>query len=144
MDVIFKCVRERGKLRVKIVSPNTYSRVANCQFPRDLREDGATYSAPQSAISVVKIHHKIIYRVKPQFILRIREKHDYSQYPIYDADETTLECTVCFDSKKTQVVIPCGHYALCIKCVTRVKLCPICREPIRDYVSKLEMDSIPE
>jgi hypothetical protein len=144
MEVTFKCVRERGKLQVKIISPNTYSRVANCQFPRELREEGAIYSAPQSAVSVVKIHHKIMYRVRPIYITRIREKRDYSQYLIYDADETTSECTVCFDNEKTQVVVPCGHYALCIQCVVRVRMCPICRERIIDYASKSDIVSIPE
>jgi hypothetical protein len=40
--VIVECVKERSKLRVRVVSPG-YNSEWFCQFPRDLREDGARY-----------------------------------------------------------------------------------------------------
>jgi len=40
--VIVECVRDGGKLRVRVVSPG-YNADWYCQFPRDIREAGAKY-----------------------------------------------------------------------------------------------------
>lgn len=41
-------------------------------------------------------------------------------------------CSVCLVGKVTKVLIPCGHYAVCSSCITKLKAyndsrCPICR-----------------
>ena len=41
------------------------------------------------------------------------------------------ECILCCDEQATIMVIPCGHLAYCVHCSPRLKLCAICREPIR-------------
>ena len=46
----FKCIKEGSKLRVKIISPG-YNQYANCQFPKNIRKNGAVYEAPASAVS---------------------------------------------------------------------------------------------
>jgi hypothetical protein len=40
--VIVECVKQGGKLRVRVVSPG-YQKKWYCQFPRDIREEGARY-----------------------------------------------------------------------------------------------------
>jgi hypothetical protein len=53
------------------------------------------------------------------------------------------ECRVCFDDFREWVFSPCGHLAVCSTCAPNwgpeanldtQKLCPICREPIKDKV----------
>ena len=46
-QVYLECVREKSKLRVRIISPGYYSD-ANCQFPRAIRVEGRKYSVPPS------------------------------------------------------------------------------------------------
>lgn len=43
--VRLKCVKEKGKLRVKIVSQG-YHHDDNCQFPRNIRQEGNEYLVP--------------------------------------------------------------------------------------------------
>lgn len=44
--VILECYREGGKLRVRVASPG-YKQEWHCQFPRDLRIEGARYVVPE-------------------------------------------------------------------------------------------------
>ena len=53
-----------------------------------------------------------------------------------DAYEKSLrqklnECTICYDAPRQGVFVPCGHWALCQGCASRVMLCPICQAPIK-------------
>ena len=45
------------------------------------------------------------------------------------------ECFVCLDAKAAVVCLPCGHFAMCVKCAL-IYLennfnCPCCNEPIK-------------
>ncbi|NEP62709.1 MAG: VWA domain-containing protein [Symploca sp. SIO2G7] len=48
--VLVKCVREKGKLRVRVISEG-YNQDFNVQFPRRLREEGATYLVEEIKLS---------------------------------------------------------------------------------------------
>ncbi|NEQ70085.1 MAG: VWA domain-containing protein [Symploca sp. SIO2D2] len=48
--VLVKCVREKGKLRVRVISEG-YNQDFNVQFPRRLREEGATYLVEEVTLS---------------------------------------------------------------------------------------------
>jgi len=42
-------------------------------------------------------------------------------------------CSVCLLGKVTKVLVPCGHYAVCSACITKLRAyndsrCPICRK----------------
>src|SRR4029078_9638884 len=42
-------------------------------------------------------------------------------------------CRICFERPENlDVIYPCGHYGFCSKCVTRIIICPICSNNIRD------------
>ncbi|MBL8148366.1 MAG: VWA domain-containing protein [Blastocatellia bacterium] len=56
--VILKCVREGGKLRMKVVSEG-YNHDLNVQFPRHLREEGVTYIVDQVAESADGSFYKV-------------------------------------------------------------------------------------
>lgn len=42
------------------------------------------------------------------------------------------KCKVCMEKEVDQVFIPCGHVSCCQNCITQLRICPICRAPIRD------------
>ncbi|EAN80260.1 UEV domain/Zinc finger, C3HC4 type (RING finger), putative [Trypanosoma equiperdum] len=37
------------------------------------------------------------------------------------------QCVICFGPKDT-VLVPCGHYCLCVSCASNLSQCPVCRE----------------
>jgi len=39
-------------------------------------------------------------------------------------------CRVCFDAKINCVIVPCGHFSICMKCAMLVSMCPVCRGKI--------------
>ena len=45
-------------------------------------------------------------------------------------------CLRCSKNKRTLVLLPCSHYALCLPCADKTHLCPIstCEATIFDYV----------
>jgi len=47
------------------------------------------------------------------------------------ADEDSSEiCKVCFDAKINCVLVPCGHFSICMKCAIPLSSCPVCRSKI--------------
>jgi len=36
-------------------------------------------------------------------------------------------CKICCENKIEVVLVPCGHFALCSQCSSKVKKCPLCR-----------------
>jgi ankyrin repeat protein len=51
------------------------------------------------------------------------------------------ECVICLENNRTHVCVPCGHYALCAECSTKVKKmrqCPICRADIASCIKVFE------
>lgn len=145
--VCLTCVKEKGKLRVKILSKG-YLPNANCQFPRDLRVEGKNFYVNREYLKLAITRGKYFYSC-----LKRKEIHElptlennemkelieitraFENLKIYQ-DETTDECVVCMDGKKDTVFCPCGHYYCCSKCATKLTICPICRSPIDDRIDK--------
>lgn len=48
------------------------------------------------------------------------------------------ECVICLERKKQYLLLPCGHYSYCAKCVGTVKVCAICRSQITTKVKVYE------
>lgn len=44
------------------------------------------------------------------------------------------QCIVCMDNPLETVFLECGHLACCMRCSDKLKLCPICRNPIARVV----------
>ena len=40
-----------------------------------------------------------------------------------------MECIICFEEKE-QIMLDCNH-SLCVDCINKVDICPMCRFPIR-------------
>ncbi|KAJ8302942.1 hypothetical protein KUTeg_019338 [Tegillarca granosa] len=47
-------------------------------------------------------------------------------------------CTLCFDRKATNFLIPCRHGGFCFKCALQIEICPICRTEIQERVEEIE------
>jgi hypothetical protein len=133
MDLVrFRCVKDGSKLRVRVISPG-YNTLANCQFPRNIRADGAEYTVPREDVSFNEnAQMKFFYRVKAKNIRRIDEvviAH------IYEAEDSL--CVVCMDAQTDVVFAPCGHFCCCSGCGRAIgNKCPICRANITRIVNR--------
>lgn len=142
--VRLRCVKEKNKLRVKIVSAG-YNSEANCQFPRDIRIENREYLVPEADITISSTRGKFFYWVKKNNITICNQPvgtgFDLTKLKIY-GDENIAECSICMndiDSKPNIVFIiiaPCGHYCCCADCVKQLKQCPMCRANIGQIVTK--------
>jgi hypothetical protein len=143
--VLLKCSYDRTsrKLRVRIISPG-YLNTANCQFPRDLREDGRHFIVDKSAISLITTRGKYYYSIKNRQLIKIIEETELPTIPapkikVYQ-DTEQEECLLCYDAPKESVFDPCGHFYTCKSCSSKCKLCPICRVPIISLIDKKDME----
>ncbi len=133
-DKIFlQCIKEGSKLRVRVISPG-YNNEANCQFPRNIRVEGRTYSTFISNLSFSERSGKFFYRVSSKYI-NIESKLVDKIYENIDS-----ECIICMDNTYEVILVPCGHYCLCKECATKLKLshsnCPLCRKKINMFVTR--------
>jgi len=142
--VYLKCVKDKSKLRVRIISDG-YLKYANCQFPRDLRQVDRVYKVRRRAINLIRTRGTYFYSVKSkndiEIITEFDEKSceiDFSKLTVYE-DETQEECLICYCNKKSVVFFPCGHFYTCGDCSKKIEKCPICREKITSSINKEEM-----
>ena len=49
-------------------------------------------------------------------------------------DDSAL-CLVCFERDRSIIFLPCGHFAVCDVCLLQLAHCPVCRTPIKEYLS---------
>lgn len=155
--VVFKCVRERGKLRVKILTAG-YMNEANCQFPRDVRQEGCHYKVKAANIRLITTRGKYYYSVARSCVEVLGEtieKHDLvgvrppqagasaahsaganptENITVFE-DDRTDECCICMCVEK-QIVFNCGHLYTCQACSVMVHTCPICRQRITQRINK--------
>jgi hypothetical protein len=134
--VTLECIKEKSRLRVRIISPG-YLAAANCQFPRDVRLVGRKYTVPPSGVTLIKGRQgKYFYRIdkKSISIISSGEAGDDSDTPTVDlpaqvfGDDDDPTCIICMDQPKVLVLVPCGHYCCCSDCSGALKnKCPLCR-----------------
>jgi hypothetical protein len=138
--VFLKCVKVRSKLRVRIISPGYYSE-NNCQFPRDIRQDGIYYSVPASTVKLITLRGRYYYQIKKGDIQILTEAPvlPVPKVKVFE-DAEQEECMICYDGPKTSVFIPCGHFYTCQSCASKCQRCPICRSKIDNFIDKKEMD----
>lgn len=144
--VILKCIKEQNRLRIKIINLGYYNE-ANCQFPKNIREEGRYYSINPSDIILVTRTNKYFYKIKKTNIkiLENFNENDLVNQKISDnvkiyEDENCNDCCICLDEEKNSVFIPCGHFYCCLSCSKHINKCPICRIPIMNCVDKKLFD----
>mmetsp|Transcript_64165 Transcript_64165/g.126268 ORF Transcript_64165/g.126268 Transcript_64165/m.126268 type:complete len:156 (-) Transcript_64165:131-598(-) len=142
--VILKCIKERSKLRVKIVTKG-YNGDANCQFPRDCRKEGCMYKVKTSNIRLITTRGKYYYSVARSAVEILQggcEEADGQEgtavttenITVFE-DERTTDCCICMCESK-QIVFNCGHLYTCKACSVLVNTCPICRQRITQRIDK--------
>ena len=135
--VYLECVKDNRKLRVRIISPG-YSKIANCQFPSAIREEGLNYRVPRKYIKFgAGSAGTFFYRVlKKNFIEVVDNATALAGIGVNVLNGVTIyeeeDCTVCYSVKPEIVFIPCGHYCLCTDCDQQLEYrkCPCCMNPI--------------
>jgi hypothetical protein len=142
--VILKCIKERSKLRVKIITKG-YNGDANCQFPRDCRTEGCLYKVKASNIRLITTRGKYYYSVARGAVEILdgetEEAHVLGGTTVTTAnitvfeDERSSDCCICICESK-QIVFNCGHLYTCKACSVLVKTCPICRQRITQRIDK--------
>ena len=43
-------------------------------------------------------------------------------------------CIVCFVNPKSHAAVPCGHQCACGDCSAHMRECPVCRDPVREWM----------
>ena len=134
------CVKERNKLRVKIITPG-YLNTANCQFPKNLRVEGRKFQVKSTNIKLIQTRGKYFYSIASKNILNLdtysksNSETEINTITQIFEDETTNECSICLDNEKN-IVFNCGHLYTCHDCSYRLNKCPICRIPITLRIDK--------
>lgn len=157
--VLFVCVSERRKLRVKVLTAG-YMVEANCQFPRDVRAEGVYYKAKASDVRMVCTRGMYYYSVNRAAVevLGPNAPDAHELHALAKASSVVLpeplsagaaarkiatvfqddgsdECCICMSEAKN-VVFNCGHLYTCKGCSTMVHNCPICRQRITMRIGK--------
>jgi len=139
--VVLQCVKDGNRLRVRVVSPGYYP-LANCQFPRALREEGRMYEVPRNAIQLITSRSQYYYSVRGSQVKVLGDGLDdrlgNSLGHVFE-DETTDECVVCMARPKSRVFVPCGHFYTCEECTNELRTCPICRGRISGSIDKSQL-----
>jgi len=152
-NVILKCVKERGKLRVKIITAG-YMHEANCQFPRDIRKEGCYFKAKSLNVRLISTRGKYYYSISRGNVEILGDSPDACEFegvrpqdgpPAANGDPTanitvfeddrTNECCICMCEDKN-IVFNCGHLYTCKDCSMSVRNCPICRQKITQRIPK--------
>lgn len=144
--VLLKCVKDHGKLRIRILTSGYYT-YANCQFPKDIRKENRYYKVKKSSVKLVTRTNKWYYKVGDRKSIIIIDNYDEDKMnkeiiksiSIFE-DASTDECCICFDNKKDIVFTPCGHFYCCSHCSKAVSSCPICRCKIDSRINKALFD----
>jgi len=143
---ILRCVKEGGKLRVRIETfvgedgtetHGVYNNKFNCQFPRNIRQEGRRFRVDSQSIKLAD-GASPFYRILKKDAIQILADapEDFSNVKIYSGD--LEECAICYDNPPNTVFVPCGHLHCCLSCYEMLpkQQCPICRQKIEKFFLK--------
>jgi hypothetical protein len=158
--ITLRCVRESCKLRIRFHSytnpdgkefTNVYNNDYNCQFPKDIRQEGRFYEIGREDLVIVHGGGKQpFYRVKkgniqivdyngavtpaPTATKKRGKKSKGSEEPLTAAGAAASnpvvplqvfevnECVICLEGKPDQIFIPCAHLCTCSACYQQLKM----------------------
>ncbi len=156
------CVRDpKGKLRVRFHSycnhegrtfTNVYDNRYNCQFPTDIRAEGALYRIGSHDLSLMnndgkkpfyRVNRANIVRLPPDAVAANANANANADGTSDDLPQVFLvqECVICMNAPPEVVFLPCAHVCACVQCTGELRLrkrmacCPLCR---RDIIHTLD------
>jgi hypothetical protein len=148
--VLLQCVKEKGKLRVKMLSSQPFIKGINCQFPRNIRKQGLYYVVKSKDIHLKKNFYSAMQ--KGIIVCETFDLNEIKQYidgiaatdkkikpaTIYGDDDGS-ECVVCMCDAKDSVFSPCGHFIACGECAATCSKCPLCMAKILCIMKRKEI-----
>ena len=136
--VYLQCVKVHSKLRVRIISRG-YNPYANCQFPRNIRSENATYTVKSSDITFKYKGDCLFYHIAKHNITIINNNIINNNITIPSDLEIfkTPECVICLEQESYIIFMPCGHFCICDNCnnILKDRKFPLCRSIIIKYVN---------
>lgn len=166
--ITLHCVRQKGKLRIRFHSytnnegkcyTNVYNNNYNCQFPREIRNEGWFYEIGKDDLMLVAADGKQpFYRVKKNNIKvlatgpQATERHPdpssvtslttpmMNRQPPKKPEQVfeVSECVICLEAVPDQIFIPCAHLCTCAGCYQQLKRakpsCPLCRRAVTNAI----------
>jgi hypothetical protein len=156
--IILQCITEKKKLRIRFFCYidnenkyyyNVYNNDYNCQFPRDIREEGRFYQVGDDDIHLIydgskapfykisKNNIKVLSTDEGLMYLNKKNNIEYnlSELKIYEISE----CVICMSEPSSVIFIPCAHRATCNDCYQGLKkvnnCCPLCRRHIHNFIT---------
>lgn len=142
-NIYLKCIKECGKLRIKIIS-HGYNQNANCQFPRNLRVENRIFIVPAQDISVANTQGRFFYRIAKHNIQIIEDNEPIQQNINLDKIYEIYECCICMDNESNMIFVPCGHLCICMICADTIRnqhntRCPMCRTITNIIIDKKQL-----
>lgn len=153
--IILECVKDKNKLRIRFnsfidnegkVFTNVYNNIYNCQFPKNIRENGRFYEIEDNDLIIVDSITPF-YKIKKKNIriLSDEESKIYKKNNVKEEDISELkiyeigDCVVCLSIPSNIIFIPCGHMCVCNECYQGLKkiknCCPLCRRNITKVIT---------
>jgi hypothetical protein len=146
--VLLQCVKKGSKLRVQMISSHPFIKGINCQFPRNIRQNGMYYVVKQEG---VKLKNNFYSAMQKDII--VCQTFSLAEVKLYidnlkddrvvpkaifgeDGDD---ECIVCLYNNKQMVFSPCGHFITCPECSGLYKKCPLCTKNITHIFDRGEI-----
>jgi hypothetical protein len=147
--VLLQCVKEKNKLRVKMISSAPFIKGINCQFPRNIRHEGMYYVVKTEGVIMRGSFYSAMQ--KNIIVCQTYDMNEIKKYidtlaitgqiipGVIFGDDDDDDCIICMDQTKDSVFSPCGHYMTCSKCSIKCKNCPICRANIVSIIKRIDI-----
>ena len=166
--IILECIKDKNKLRIRFncfvdnegkIFTNVYNNEYNCQFPKNIRENGKFYEVNDDDVIIVESKTPF-YKIKKNNIRILSEeeskiyeskkedKKDNKEKNILDLSKLKIfdvaECVVCLSVSSSIIFIPCAHMCVCKDCYNGIKktknCCPLCRRNITKIIDNEKLD----
>jgi ferredoxin-fold anticodon binding domain-containing protein len=160
--------QDKNKLRIRFncfvdnegkIFTNVYNNEYNCQFPKNIRENGKFYEVNDDDVIIVESKTPF-YKIKKNNIRILSEeeskiyeskkedKKDNKEKNILDLSKLKIfdvaECVVCLSVSSSIIFIPCAHMCVCKDCYNGIKktknCCPLCRRNITKIIDNEKLD----
>ena len=148
--VLLQCVTEKKKLRVKMLSSQPFIKGCNCQFPRDIRQEGLYFVVKSSGIALRTNFYTML--KKDNIVLMTFDLNEVKKYIddlgldkvkmiIYGDDDDDMQCSICMDDEKekSMIFVNCGHFIACDTCAPLFKKCPMCNAAIVSLLKRTDI-----